>query len=165
MGERLPVTIGNHVVWELIRYCKQRALEDFLLVADENTYTALGEMLEGILKDQGYDVITIVLKGEEVIADEHHLVRVLLNTDGKERMFLAVGSGTITDITRFVSHRSGREFISLPTAPSVDGFTSIGAPLVVGGLKQTIICQPPSAVFADLPTLAEAPRRLIAAGF
>lgn len=165
MGERLPVTIGNHVVWELIRYCKQRALEDFLLVADENTYTALGEMVEGILKDQGYDVITVVLKGEEVIADEHHLVRVLLNTDGKERMFLAVGSGTITDITRFVSHRSGREFISLPTAPSVDGFTSIGAPLVVGGLKQTIICQPPSAVFADLPTLAEAPRRLIAAGF
>lgn len=165
MFERLPVTIGNQAVAEFIRYCKQRGLTEFLLVADENTYRALGQAVEVALSAQRYDVITVVLKGSEVIADEHYLMRVFLRADRRERTFLAVGSGTITDITRFVSHRSGRDFISLPTAPSVDGFTSIGAPLVVGGLKQTVICQAPVAVFADLPTLAVAPRRLIAAGF
>ena len=165
MFERLPVTIGNQAVAEFIRYCKQRRLAEFLLVADENTYRALGQAVEVALIAQGYDVVTVVLKGKEVIADEHYLMRVLLSADRRERTFLAVGSGTITDITRFVSYRVGREFISLPTAPSVDGFTSIGAPLVVGGLKQTVICQAPAAVFADLPTLAVAPRRLIAAGF
>ncbi len=165
MFERLPVTIGNQAVAEFIRYCKQRHLEEFLLVADENTYRALGQAVEVALLAQGYDVVTVVLKGKEVIADEHYLVRVLLSADRSERTFLAVGSGTITDITRFVSYRVGREFISLPTAPSVDGFTSIGAPLVVGGLKQTVLCQAPAAVFADLPTLAVAPRRLVAAGF
>lgn len=165
MEKRLPVFIGNQAVGEFLRYCQAQNLKAFLLVADENTYQALGERVDKSLRAQGYDVVMVVLKGEEVLANEHYLVRVLLNYDRKERTFLAVGSGTITDITRFTSHRVGRGFISLPTAPSVDGFTSIGAPLVVGGLKQTIICQPPLAVFADLPTLAAAPRRMIAAGF
>lgn len=165
MDGRLPVYIGNQAVAEFISYCNRQGLRDFLLVADQNTYPALGEAVDEALRAQGFDVVTVVLKGEEVLADEHYLVRVLLSYDRKERIFLAVGSGTITDITRFVSHRTGRDFISLPTAPSVDGFTSIGAPLVVGGLKQTIICQAPVAVFADLPTFAVAPRRLIAAGF
>jgi glycerol-1-phosphate dehydrogenase [NAD(P)+] len=165
MSERLPVFIGNQALAEFIRYCGQQGLRDFLLVADQNTYQALGKDAYEALAAQGFDVVAVVLKGEEVLANEHYLVRVLLSYDLKERTFLAAGSGTITDITRFVSHRVGRDFISLPTAPSVDGFTSIGAPLVVGGLKQTVVCQAPRAVFADLPTLAAAPRRLIAAGF
>jgi glycerol-1-phosphate dehydrogenase [NAD(P)+] len=165
MDKRLPVFIGNQAVAEFLRYCQGRSSKDFLLVADENTYKALGQSVDESLRARGYDVLTVVLKGEEVLANEHFLVRVLLKYDRQARTFVAVGSGTITDITRFTSHRVGREFICLPTAPSVDGFTSIGAPLVVGGLKQTIICQPPAAVFADLPTLAAAPRRMIASGF
>jgi glycerol-1-phosphate dehydrogenase [NAD(P)+] len=47
----------------------------------------------------------------------------------------------------------------------VDGFTSIGAPLVVEGLKKTYISQAPIALFADLPTLCKAPRLLTAAGY
>lgn len=164
MDVRVPVYIGNQAVTEFIRYCKQHGLKDFLLVADENTYPALGKSVEEALRAVEMDVVTVVLKGQEVQANEYYLLRLLLDYDLKPRTFLAVGSGTITDITRFVSHRSGRDFISLPTAPSVDGFTSIGAPLVVGGLKQTIICQAPRAVYADLPTLAAAPRRLVAAG-
>ena len=78
---------------------------------------------------------------------------------------VAVGSGVVTDITRFASHRSRTDFISLPTAPSVDGYTSISASLVLGRLKQTIYAHPPLAVFADLDTLCAAPRPMIAAGF
>jgi len=165
MGVNIPVYIGDHAVTEFMRYCGEHGLQDFLLVADENTYAALGGQVDASLRARGFDVITVVLKGTEVQANEHYLMRVLLRYDCRERVFLAVGSGTITDITRFTSHRTRNAFISLPTAPSVDGFTSIGAPLVVGGLKQTIVCQAPAAVFADLPTLTAAPRRLVAAGF
>lgn len=69
MFERLPVTIGNQAVAEFIRYCRQRGLTEFLLVADENTYRALGQAVEVALSAQGYDVITVLLKGSEVIAD------------------------------------------------------------------------------------------------
>jgi len=47
----------------------------------------------------------------------------------------------------------------------VDGFTSIGAPTIVRGIKKTLISQPPVAIFADIETLRAAPRPLLAAGF
>jgi glycerol-1-phosphate dehydrogenase [NAD(P)+] len=123
----IPVYIGDKVIAEVIRYCQEGGLARFLLVSDENTHAVVGAHAEAALRAQGWDVRTVVLKGEEVIADEEYIVQVLLAARREERMYVAVGSGTITDITRFCSHRTHNEFLSLPTAPSVDGYTSIGA--------------------------------------
>jgi len=161
----LPVYIGSDAISELISYCMENHISQLTLVADQNTYLALGRKLEDALKDQGVGVKTVVLRGDEVIADEHFIMQVLVRAEREDQFYLAVGSGTVTDITRFVSHRTKSSFISVPTAPSVDGFTSIGAPIVVGGLKDTFITQPPLAIFVDLPTIRSAPHRLIASGF
>jgi glycerol-1-phosphate dehydrogenase [NAD(P)+] len=164
MRSDLPVYIGDRAIAELIRYCTAHGLTQFTLVADHNTYAALGERVELALKGQDWDVLTMMLEGEDIIADTRYVMQVLLALDRTPRTYLAVGSGTITDITRFVSHRALADFISLPTAPSVDGYTSVGAPMVVDGVKITVPCHGPLAVFADLPTLCAAPRPLIAAG-
>jgi len=160
-----PIYIGDDALSELARYCTGHQLGQLTLVADQNTYAALGQAAEEALKAQGMDVKTIVLTGEEIIADARYIFRVLVEAERRARVYLAVGSGTITDIVRFVSHRSMTSFISVPTAPSVDGYTSIGAPLVIGGQKITLVTQAPVAVFADLPTLCRAPQRMIASGF
>jgi glycerol-1-phosphate dehydrogenase [NAD(P)+] len=110
-------------------------------------------------------VRTVILDGAHVIADENHIFEVLFHAHAEARMYLAVGSGTITDITRYASYCSRNGFISLPTAPSVDAYTSVGAALTMGGFKKTVPCQVPTAVFADLQTLCDAPREMIAAGF
>ncbi|MEW5719625.1 MAG: sn-glycerol-1-phosphate dehydrogenase [Chloroflexota bacterium] len=165
MEDRLPVYIGRGAIAELIAYCKSNRLDKFVLVADQNTYAALGHSVVKALQAAECDVIAVVLQGDEVIADEHYVVQVLTRADRANRTYLAVGGGTVTDISRFVSHRTRNDFIALPTAPSVDGFTSLGAPLVVEGLKQTFICHAPRALFADLETLCAAPQHLIAAGF
>ena len=165
METELPIYIGQEAIPNLIRYCASRHLESFVVVADAKTYPVLGSSVEEALVQRGYDVKTVILTGQEVIADEHYIVQVLLRADRKERTYLAVGSGTITDITRIVSHRTRTSFISIPTAPSVDGFTSSTASLVIGRLKQTVGAQPPAAIFADLPTLCSAPRPMIAAGY
>ncbi len=165
MEDRAPVYIGRNAIAELIAYCKSNRLDRFVLVADQNTYAALGRSVERALQAAQCDVIAVVLQGDEVIADEHYVVQVLTRADREDRTYLAVGGGTLTDISRFVSHRTKTTFIALPTAPSVDGFTSLGAPLVVEGLKRTFICHAPRALFADLETLCAAPPRLIAAGF
>ena len=165
MENRLPVYIGRNAITELIGYCKTNSLAKFILVADQNTYAALGRSVENALKAAQFDVISVVLQGDEVIADEHYIVQVLTRADREDRTYLAVGGGTLTDISRFVSHRTRNNFIVLPTAPSVDGFTSLGAPLVIEGFKRTLICHAPIALFADLETLSAAPQRLIAAGF
>ena len=40
-----------------------------------------------------------------------------------------------------------------------------GAPLIIHGVKTTLLTHSPRAIFADLPTLTAAPRDMIAAGF
>jgi len=161
----LPIYIGKDALSNLIQYCADQHLDQFTLVADQNTYSVLGKAVEDAFKTHGFDVNTVILSGQEIIADEHTIMQVFIRVSKEERVYLAVGSGTITDIVRFVSHRARTSFISIPTAPSVDGFTSPSAPLVIARLKQTIPAQPPVAVFADLATLQAAPHPLIAAGF
>jgi glycerol-1-phosphate dehydrogenase [NAD(P)+] len=161
----IQYTYGTDALKKFTRYCTHNHLDKFMLIADRNTYGVLGKRVEQHLKEQGWDVKTLVFAEAEIAPDEIFITEALLEADQLERMYLAVGSGTITDITRIVSHRTRRPFISLPTAPSVDGFTSPSASLVIKNVKTSVPAQPPVAVFADSGTLTRAPQPLIAAGF
>jgi len=160
-----PIICSEDAIAQLIQYSRSHSVNRFLLVSDQNTYAALGRRVEAGLKDANGDVRTLVLGGSEVIADQKRVFEVLFHADGEARTYLAVGSGTITDITRYASFCARNRFISLPTAPSVDAYTSGGAALVIDGFKKTAPCHAPAAVFADLRTLCEAPRDMIASGF
>ena len=159
------VTIDDRAVEHLTEFCRAQGLQKLFMVADTHTFAAQGRAVQEALVAAGFDFKSIVFTDEEVIADAAHLFDVLVAAGGEARTYLAVGSGTLTDITRFASHRTHSQFIAVPTAPSVDGFASIGAPLIVHGVKITVICQAPLALFADLRTLAQAPQKMIAAGF
>lgn len=159
------VTIDDKAAEHLVDFCRSQQYTKLLLVADRNTYAAQGKEVADALIAAGFDLKQVVFSGEEVVADATHVLDVLVEADRQERIFIAVGSGTLTDITRFSSHRTKTSFISMPTAPSVDGFASIGAPLIIHGVKITVICHAPIAIFADIDTLAHAPQAMIAAGF
>lgn len=165
MRDDLFVYIGQNATGQLIDYCRNHHLEKLMLVADDNTYAAAGQRLAEKLQAAGFDVKTSLLKGEEIIATERYFIQVLLDTGREERTFIAVGSGSITDITRFVSFFSHSNFISFPTAASVDGYTGAGAPSVIVGFKKTVYCHSPLGVFGDLDVLSAAPQKMIASGF
>lgn len=166
MSPELPVVVEPDVVPALVGHLRANAVRRLALVADANTYAALGERVLQALQAAGdFDVRTILLSGDQPTPDEETCMEVFVANGNDERVFLAIGSGVITDVVRFVSHRSRTPFIALPTAPSVDAYTSTGSSLVLKRLKQTIPGQPPIAVFADLNTLCAAPRPMIAAGF
>jgi len=160
----IHITFDRAASARLIDYAVESGLAAFTLVADKNTYAALGQQVEAALRSAGQAVETIVLPGDEVVADEGRIVQVLMRAPVGETCYLAVGSGTITDITRFVSCRTRSRFISLPTAPSIDGYATSSNALTIGGLKLSIPGQAPEAIFCDIDTLAAAPRPMIAAG-
>ncbi|MBK8047399.1 MAG: sn-glycerol-1-phosphate dehydrogenase [Anaerolineales bacterium] len=159
------VTVDDHAIDHLLHYCRENGRPRLFLVADPNTYAAKGQAVANALSSAGFDLRQVILTKPEVIADGEHVFEVMRALDPVERTFIAVGSGPITDITRFVSHRTRSGFISIPTAPSVDGFTSIGAPMIIDGVKKTVYAHAPNAIFADLHTLCAAPQAMIAAGF
>ena len=157
--------LGDETLAQLCAYCAENHLGRFRLVADAHTYAALGQKVEQALRQQGWNVQTILLADAEVVADEAAVMEVLVQSDTEERVWLSVGSGTLTDLVRFLSHRTRAPFIALATAPSMDGYLSSGAPVVFHRVKQTFLARPPQAVFADLPTLCAAPPAMVAAGF
>ncbi|SDZ23526.1 glycerol-1-phosphate dehydrogenase [NAD(P)+] [Evansella caseinilytica] len=162
------IEISKEALQAAAAYLVSRGFEHVVLVADDNTYRAAGEKLFSLLKDVLLQTKVVLLQPNEagdVIADERSIVQLLLKVPQETQVVLAVGSGTIHDISRAVSFKMGKPFVSVPTAPSVDGFNSMGAPLVIAGMKTTYQMQAPLAVFADLDVLQAAPRQMIAAGF
>lgn len=161
----IPYTLGNQTITELIQYCQANQFDKFFVLADDNTYQALGEKVVNALRAQAWNVVSLVYPDAAVVPNEVFIVRAMHKIDTENRIFIAVGSGVVTDITRFVSYCNRRPFISLPTAASVDGYTSPSSSLVLENVKTTVISQPPMAIFADLPTLVAAPHRMAASGF
>jgi glycerol-1-phosphate dehydrogenase [NAD(P)+] len=155
----------NNILPTLIQFLHKQDFEILTLVADQNTYPALGEKVEQALRQEGFSVEVVHLTGDPVKPAEMAIVQAMLPADFRNRLYLAIGSGSINDIVRFTSHRLRVPFISLPTAPSVDGFASSASSITLNKLKTTIQCRPPLAIFADLDTLCAAPRSMIAAGF
>ena len=131
-----------------------------LLICDTNTCKATEEIMEDI-----YDRCQVlVLDADDLKADRHAVEIVENYMDEDIDLILAVGAGTIHDISRYVAFQYKIPFISVPTAASVDGFVSTVAAMTWNGLKKTVPAAPPIAVYADSNIFAAAPRRLNASG-
>ena len=162
------ILVGNNVLGEASAYLERKAFKEAVIIADEETFRAAGKELTTHLSTTKVVYSTCILQPDDnndVVADEKSLVQALLSTSQDTDVIIAVGSGTIHDIARFTSTKMKIPFLSVPTAPSVDGFTSMGAPLIVRGMKKTFQMMAPIAVFADLNVLKNAPKKMIAAGF
>jgi glycerol-1-phosphate dehydrogenase [NAD(P)+] len=154
-----PLVIAPDAVERLTAYLKSRP-EKPLVVSDERTAAAWP--LERELTRAGIVFDRLTLPGEPVANERFvDLVAAVLTP---RSLPLALGAGTLTDIVRFAAFRAGLSWVSVPTAPSVDGFVSSVAAMTWGGAKISSPASPPAALFASPSVLAEAPRALIAAG-
>ena len=133
--------------------------KEISMICDENTYAVLGNKVESLCKISH----TAILNPYHLHATEKAVENAKVGIKNCD-VLLAVGSGTIHDITRYIAHEMGIPFISVPTAPSVDGFVSNVAAMTLEGVKNTTPATCPIAVCADTDILASSPQRLIAAG-
>lgn len=145
------------------------------MVCDENTYEVAGKKVEQLLKEAGsfshkciinqpglptYDNVGKVLI-EAGIDDEVYDIN-SFNT--KPDYILGVGSGSVNDICRMVSYRMGLEYGIVGTAPSMDGYASVVAPLICGNRKIVYTCSIARHIIIDLNICAKAPYELLLAG-
>lgn len=147
-----------------------------LLVTDRTAMTRQGHDLKQTVQNalsNACATTTLCLDADaehELHADldeVHKLQPIVADYD----LVVSVGSGTVTDIVKYARHLAAREtgkpvaFTCFPTAASVTAYTSALAVISVDGAKRTLASLPPDAVICDLPTLAEAPFLMTAAGF
>jgi glycerol-1-phosphate dehydrogenase [NAD(P)+] len=132
------------------------------VVSDRNTHDVLGARIERALAAQ-FAVQSIVLDGSPR-ADDETVARLLAALESPTDLVVAVGSGTLNDLTKMVAFRHGCPQAVFATAPSMNGYTSLSASITSDGIKRSFRTRTPLGVFFDLRVLAAAPPRLIRAG-
>lgn len=160
------VEISRGALEEVADILKKDGFKYPFVVSDQNTYRAAGQRLVAQLEEQGITVGSHMFRTEgDLVPDEEAVGELLLNFEPGCDVIVGVGSGTINDLVRFFSHRVGLPYYIAATAPSMDGYASTGAALIVNRLKTTYTCQMPRAIVADLDVLSTAPKEMLAAGF
>ena len=156
------VHIGEGALLSLPAVCE--GYRHILLVADTNTYAACGERAEALLGD--LVVSKQIFSGEElVIPDETSVEAIEGKLTDEVDLIVGVGSGVINDLCKFVGHKHTLPYIIVATAPSMDGYASAGAAMILGGMKVTPSATPPMAILADTDVLKNAPMDMIRAGY
>jgi glycerol-1-phosphate dehydrogenase [NAD(P)+] len=162
------VTIGPGVlaaVAEAFTQCFEGS--PAVIVADENTWIVAGERVQARLDTSGLRVeAPIVFPGQPTLyADYDHVLELEEKLNNLDAIPVVVGSGTLNDVTKLAAYLSGRQYMVVATAASMDGYTAFGAAITKGGFKQTMSCPAPRAVLADLEVLSQAPPEMNAAGY
>lgn len=138
-----------------------------LIVGDKNTFTVAGESLSEYLSERGLKVsieVFITPHGKNLHAEQELGDKMAKEIRGKFDFAVAVGSGTINDLVKYACDKAEVPYISYPTAPSMNGYTSPIAALSYKNTKKTLIAKPPVAVIADIDVLCNSPLEMILAG-
>lgn len=157
--ETRTLEIGTHILRQTPRVFGEHFNgQSAVIVADENTFRVAGRAVNEAFKAQGHPVLEpLILRSPDLYAESRFVNEVEAALRTHNAVPVAVGSGTINDLTKLASHRLGRTYMCVATAASMDGYTAFGASITHEGLKQTFFCPAPVAVLADLEVICGAP--------
>ncbi len=137
-----------------------------VIVADANTFAAAGAAVLEALRAGNVPVVEPFIFRTPDLYAEHRFVEELQAALGRQEAIpIAVGSGTINDLTKLAAHRLGRRYLCVATAASMDGYAAFGASITWRGSKQTFSCPAPLGLVVDLNVLAGAPAPMRSWGY
>ena len=155
--------ILNHVP-EL--FAEQFPAQKAIIVADTTTYEVAGKAVSEFLHNAGITQENpFVFTDPDLHAEFAHIEKLEKSLATTDAIPVAVGSGTINDLTKLAAHRTNRQYLCVATAASMDGYTAFGASITYRGNKQTFTCPAPQAILADIEIIRKAPAELAASGY
>ncbi|MHB8131292.1 MAG: sn-glycerol-1-phosphate dehydrogenase [Mobilitalea sp.] len=158
------ILIEEDALLSLSEIISSNGLKKSFILYDTTTYKVAGNMIEQQMKLAALSYTNYVLIDTEPTPDEKTIGEVLINFDPACDHIIAVGSGTLNDLSRFISHKLCLPYMIIATAPSMDGFASNVAPLIVNHMKTTYEAHVPFAILGDTKFLKDAPMKMISAG-
>jgi glycerol-1-phosphate dehydrogenase [NAD(P)+] len=174
-GTKALIT-GNGVYTKIPGLIKtEYGSQKVFIIADTHTMQAAGNDLTQILVANGIEIIgSHIFPAEPRLHAEYCHVETLKKAlsaymasgiSAQQVVPVAVGAGTINDLVKRAAGEIALPYFCIPTAASVDGFTSFGAAILKDGFKQTLACNAPTCIVADTNVLSQAPTWLSSSGF
>jgi glycerol-1-phosphate dehydrogenase [NAD(P)+] len=142
---------------------KTYSKESVLLLDDENTHKAAGASVSKLLEKHSITFKLVTLPVDPVATEE--LAQQIHDSSLGHSLIIAVGAGTINDLGRYTADKRGIPYWSVPTAPSMNGYTSSIVAIKVKGVKRTLPAPPPQFIYVDPRVIQNSPLELRQAGF
>lgn len=161
------IVMGQGVISRLPEILSDYVKEKIYILYDQNTYRAAGRKVKEVLEDADFQVkCTVLDSGDQIlIPDEKAVGKMFMELEAGTGMIVAVGSGTLNDMAKYMSSRTKIPYTIVCAAPSMDGYASSGAPLMNGGRKISYTATLAYAIVGDTDVMKEAPMRMILAGY
>ena len=160
------IYVGENLLSRVPEYIQKRGLgKKCVLVADNITYEIAGREVEKALRDNGFQVtLCRIVREGKMVPDETAVGEVVMALSRDTEFLVAVGSGSVTDTTRVTAVYAKLPFVSVGTAPSMDGYTSVVAPLIYKGAKVHRSANCPEIIVCDLNIMKKAPESMFISG-
>ncbi|MBP3650877.1 MAG: sn-glycerol-1-phosphate dehydrogenase [Clostridia bacterium] len=134
------------------------------VVCDVNTQRAGWDRVRAVLERAGISYLLHCFHQEHLEPDEHAVGELCMAFDPACDAVIALGSGVINDCCKVFAHAAGRPQVIVGTAPSMDGYASNCASMIVDRVKTTLYSSCPAAIIADTEIMKDAPERMLWAG-
>lgn len=159
--------IGSGVLKEVVELFRDFFPDkEAVIVADVMTFTVAGRQVRDEFRKAGIkQQEPFIFTDADLYAEYKYVDRLVDSLKQHDAIPVAVGSGTINDLTKLSSHLAGRRYMCVATAASMDGYTAFGASITADGAKQTFSCPAPLAVLADIDVIRNAPGEMTASGY
>ena len=158
------VVVGKGVIARLPEFVEKYGAKKPFILADRNTYAAAGEAVAGILKDNGIAYSSYVFQKDALEPNEEAVGAAFMHYDTGCDLIIGVGSGVINDIGKILSNVTGRKYIIVGTAPSMDGYASATSSMSMDGLKVSLNSRCADVIIGDIDILKQAPEHMLKAG-
>ncbi len=160
------VDISDGAIDRLGELCDKYGYSHILLVADRNTHTVCGGRVVSALAMRLQQYIIIQTEADKVVIPDEEQIKFIEdslthNTD----LIIGIGSGVINDLCKYVSFKNNLPYFIVATAPSMDGYASVGSALILSGMKVTLNARPPKAIISEPKVLATAPTPMLQSGY
>jgi len=138
-----------------------------LLIADQRTYAAAGGSLARSLASGGFKINELILpdgKGnKDPVCDDLTLAYIRKHLPECD-FYMAVGSGVISDLTKWLSSETRKPYAAFATAASMNGYSSANIAPTIKGVKRLIDGVCPLVIMAAPSIINRAPYKLTTAG-
>lgn len=156
------VHIGSGALQKVAALCMP--YRQILMVTDDHLWPICGEKVFAQIQEKAESLV-LQSRGHVLVPDEAAIAQIESRLSGETDLIIGVGSGVINDLCKHVSFVRNLPYMIVATAPSMDGYASVGAALILGGMKITLGARPPKAIIADTAILKDAPMDMIQSGW
>jgi len=139
-------------------------MKSAFIIADKNTYSAAGDRVVKILENSGIKIKKYIFTKETLEPDETNVGLAVMNFEPKYNVVIGVGSGVINDISKIVANTSGKKYIIVATASSMDGYASATSSMTLEGLKISLNSKCADVIIGDTDILCNAPLKMMLSG-